>query len=206
MPAGQPDTESAGRDLTEATLSSSVAWQGAFLKVRDDTVRLPDGSHARREYVTHPGAVIIVPMLDDNTYVLERQFRYPLHRHFIEFPAGKIDAGEPPIETAKRELKEETGYEAGEWHRLALTHPCIGYSNEIIELHVARDLRHTGAALDAGEFLDVIKMSRRELLANIRSGLVTDTKTVFAALWIEQFGYGELKPQMNPDATGVHRD
>jgi ADP-ribose pyrophosphatase len=195
MPAGQPESESdsvptAGRDLTEATLSSSVAWQGAFLKVLDDTVRLPDGSQARREYIAHPGAVIIVPMLDDNTYVLERQYRYPLHRHFIEFPAGKIDAGEPPIETAKRELKEETGYEAEEWQHLALTHPCIGYSNEIIELYVARGLRQTGAELDAGEFLEVITMSRQDLLANIRKGVVTDTKTVFAALWLETFGPG----------------
>lgn len=177
-----------GRDLTEATVTSSVAWQGNFLQVLDDQVRLPDGKLARREYVTHPGAVIIIPMLDDNTYVLERQYRYPLHRHFIEFPAGKIDAGEPPLETAKRELKEETGYVAAEWQHLALTHPCIGYSNEVIELFVARGLTQTGAALDAGEFLDVIAMSREDLLANIRNGSVTDTKTVFAALWLEQFG------------------
>lgn len=176
------------RDLTEATVSSTVAWQGNFLRVLDDTVRLPDGSAARREYVTHPGAVIIVPMLDDDTYVLERQFRYPLHRHFIEFPAGKIDAGEPPLQTAQRELKEETGYVASDWRHLALTHPCIGYSNEVIELFVARGLRQEGATLDAGEFLDVITMSRAELLANIRSGAITDTKTVFAALWLEQFG------------------
>jgi len=176
------------RDLTEATVASAVAWRGQFLQVLDDTVRLPDGSEARREYVTHPGAVIIVPMLDDDTYVLERQYRYPLHRHFIEFPAGKIDAGEPPLETAKRELKEETGYVASEWRHLALTHPCIGYSNEVIELFVAKGLRHEGAALDAGEFLEVITLSRAELLANIRNGNVTDTKTVFAALWLEQFG------------------
>jgi ADP-ribose pyrophosphatase len=176
------------RDLTETTVSSTVAWKGRFLTVHEDKVHLPDGAPALREYVRHPGAAIIVPMLDDNTYVLERQYRYPLHRHFIEFPAGKIDAGEPALQTAQRELKEETGFEASDWRHLALTHPCIGYSNEVIELFVARGLAQTGAALDAGEFLEVITMSRQELLANIRNGTVTDTKTVFAALWLEQFG------------------
>ncbi len=199
----QPDSRAAtGRDLTESTVDSRIAWQGNFLQVLNDTVRLPDGSLSHREYITHPGAVIIVPMLDDDTYVLERQYRYPLRRHFIEFPAGKIDAGEPPIETAKRELKEETGYVAADWQHLALTHPCIGYSNEIIELFVARDLTQTGAVPDAGEFLDVITLRRKDLLANIRNGEVTDTKTVFAALWMEQFGYGlASKGEAN---TGEH--
>jgi ADP-ribose pyrophosphatase len=175
-------------DFTEATLESHEAWRGHFLRVQEDRVRLPDGAEARREYVKHPGAVIIVPMLDADTFILERQFRYPLHRHFIEFPAGKIDAGEPPLETAKRELKEETGYVAASWQRLATMHPCIGYSDELIELFVARDLRQEGSKLDAGEFLEVLTMKRDDILANICDGIITDTKTVVAMLWLERFG------------------
>lgn len=185
---GAPGEGPSGRDLAETTVSSRIAWQGNFLRVLDDEVRLPDGQPARREYVVHPGAVIIVPLLDEDTYVLERQYRYPLHRHFIEFPAGKIDAGEPPLATAQRELREETGYVAREWLHLTRTHPCIGYSNEVIELFVARGLSQEGAALDAGEFLEVFTLSRADLLAAIRDGRVTDTKTILAALWIEQFG------------------
>jgi ADP-ribose pyrophosphatase len=175
-------------DLTESTVASREAWRGHFLKVQEDVVRLPDGSEAKREYVKHPGAVIVVPMLDADTFVLERQYRYPLHRHFIEFPAGKIDAGEPPMDTAKRELKEETGYVAGSWKHLATMHPCIGYSDEVIELYVARDLRHEGSKLDAGEFLEVLTLQRRDILNAIRDGIITDTKTVFAMLWLERFG------------------
>jgi len=175
-------------DFTEVTLESREAWRGNFLRVQEDRVRLPDGAEAKREYVRHPGAVIIVPMLDDDTFILERQFRYPLHRHFIEFPAGKIDAGEPPLETAKRELKEETGYVAASWQRLATMHPCIGYSDEMIELFVARGLRQEGSKLDAGEFLEVLALKRDEILVNIRDGVITDTKTVVAMLWLERFG------------------
>jgi ADP-ribose pyrophosphatase len=175
-------------DLTETTLASREAWRGHFLEVREDRVRLPDGSVAKREYVKHPGAVIVVPMLDADTFILERQYRYPLHRHFIEFPAGKIDAGEAHLNTAKRELLEETGYAAGTWKHLATMHPCIGYSDEVIELYVAGDLRHEGSKLDAGEFLEVLTWKRQDILDAIRNGMITDTKTVFAMLWLERFG------------------
>lgn len=175
-------------DFTEATLESREAWRGQFLRVQEDRIQLPDGVEAKREYVKHPGAVIIVPMLDADTFILERQYRYPLHRHFIEFPAGKIDAGEPPLDTAQRELKEETGYVASVWQRLATMHPCIGYSDEAIELFVARDLRHEGSKLDAGEFLEVLTLKREDILANIHNGMITDTKTVIAMLWLERFG------------------
>lgn len=174
-------------DFTESTLESREAFRGKLLHVFEDRVRLPDGHESSREYVRHPGAVIIVPFLDNETLLLERQFRYSMGRHFIEFPAGKMEPDEPPLETAKRELLEETGYVAGEWEHLATTHPCIGYSDEVIELFVARGLSYEGHRRDAGEFLEVLKLKRADLLAAIRSGTISDTKTVFAMLWLEQF-------------------
>ena len=177
-----------GPDFTETTLDSRHVFSGRMLQVFEDRVRLPDGAESRREYVKHPGAAIIVPFLDADTLLVERQFRYPHHRHFLEFPAGKIDAGEPPLQTAQRELLEETGYNAARWEHLATTHPCIGYSNEVIELFVARDLTFAGHQLDPGEFLEVIPMARADVLAAVRDGRITDTKTVFAMLWMETFG------------------
>jgi ADP-ribose pyrophosphatase len=179
-------------DFTETTLESREAFRGKLLHVFDDRVRLPDGHESRREYVRHPGAVIIVPFLDAETLLLERQFRYAMGRHFIEFPAGKMEPGEPPLDTAKRELLEETGYAAGEWKHLATTHPCIGYSDEVIELFVARGLSYEGHRRDAGEFLEVLQLRRADILAAIRSGTITDTKTVFAMLWLEQFAADSL--------------
>ena len=175
-------------DFTEPTLSSRLAYDGGFLRMRRDEVRLPDGAIAWREYVEHPGAVMMMAFLDDETIRLERQYRYPLHRHFIELPAGKLERDESALETAKRELVEECGYEAAEWWHVATLHPCIGYSNEVIELYGARGLTHVGARLDPGEHLEVFPARIGDLLGWIREGHVTDTKTTFAALWWAQFG------------------
>jgi ADP-ribose pyrophosphatase len=180
-------TELTSVDFAEITLDSREVYHGRLLHVFEDRVRLPDGHESGREYVRHPGAVIIVPFLDAQTLLLEYQYRYPLRRHFLEFPAGKIEAGDPPLETAQRELLEETGYVAEHWQHLATTHPCIGYSNEVIELFVARGLRFEGHQRDAGELLEVVKARRTDILAAIRAGTITDTKTVFAMLWLEQF-------------------
>jgi ADP-ribose pyrophosphatase len=151
-----------------------------MLLVRRDRVRLPNGREATREYVVHPGAVLIVPILPDGRLVLERQFRYPIGRVMLEFPAGKIDSQETPLATARRELAEETGYAAQTWQRLGTVHPEIGYSTEAIELFVATKLTHVGAQLDDGEFLDVVLMTEGELLAAFDRGEVTDGKTVAA--------------------------
>lgn len=165
-------------DFTEEELSSKLVYQGGFLKVYRDEVRLPDGRTTVREYVKHPGAVMMVPVLDDGRVVLVRQYRYPLRRHFIEIPAGKMEPGEAPLETAKRELREECGYTAGRWQHLTTIHPCIGYSDELIELYLARDLAHVGAALDDGEFLEVLEVPLDEAMAWTRSGRITEVKAL----------------------------
>ena len=175
-------------DFTETTVSTRLAYDGGFLRLRRDEVRLPDGAMAWREFVEHPGAVMMLAFLDEETVLLERQFRYPLHRHFVELPAGKMERGEPALATAKRELVEECGYEAAEWWHIATLHPGIGYSDEVIELFGARGLTHVGARLDPGEHLEVFAARVDDVLGWIGQGLVTDTKTTFALLWWARFG------------------
>jgi len=172
-------------DFTEKQLTTRLVYDGRLLEVREDTVLLPDGRTARREYVRHPGAAIIIPLLDDATVILERQYRYPLGRHFYELPAGKIDPGEDALTTAKRELIEECGYEAKVWRHLATLHPCIGYSDERFELYLARELTHVGHARDDGEFLEVVPMAIDEALRRIKSGDITDVKAVTGLAWLK---------------------
>jgi ADP-ribose pyrophosphatase len=155
-------------------------FDGNLLHVRRDRVRLPDGREATREYIVHPGAVVIVPILPDGRLVLERQFRYPIGQVMLEFPAGRIDPQEAPLATAKRELIEEAGYAAATWRRLGILHPEIGYSTEAIEIFLATGLTHVGAQLDEGEFLDVVPMTEDALLAAYDRGEVTDGKTIAA--------------------------
>lgn len=171
-------------DFTEQQLTTRLVYDGKMLKVREDTVRLPNDATARREYVQHPGAVIMIALLDDRTVLIERQFRYALGRHFYELPAGKIEGDEDPLQTAQRELREECGYEAGSWRHLATLHPCLGYSDERIELLLARELTHVGQALDEGEFLEVIAMPIAQALEWARNGRITDVKTVTGLLWL----------------------
>ena len=150
-------------------------------------MRLPDGSESWREYVLHPGAVLIAAFLDDDTLLFEHQYRYPVRRHFIELPAGKIDPNEPHAETAKRELLEETGYVAASWVQAATLHAGIGYSNETIALYVARDLTHVGHQRDQGEFMEVFTMSLSEAVEMVGRGEITDTKSAFSLLWLDKF-------------------
>ncbi|MDR2451971.1 MAG: NUDIX hydrolase, partial [Candidatus Accumulibacter sp.] len=171
----------------ETTIESSQAFKGRLLEVRRDRVRLPDASESTREYVRHPGAVLIVPVLDDGRLILEHQFRHPLGTVVLEFPAGKIDPGELPEATAKRELLEETGFAAREWRRLGTLHPCVGYSDERIELFLARGLeRRGGQNLDRGEFIDLLYLSLEEATAAVHDGRITDAKTIVALFWTEK--------------------
>ena len=166
--------------LVETGLGSELGFKGDLLEVRIDKVKLPDGGTGTREFVVHPGAVLIVPVLDDGRLVLERQFRYPVRRVMLAFPAGKIDPGETPLATAQRELREEAGYTAAKWAPLGTIYPEIGYSNEFIEIFQATGLTHVGQALDEGENLEVVTMTEQELLATYDCGGFTDGKSVAA--------------------------
>ena len=170
--------------LQEIGVSAAQVWHGKLLDVRRDTVRLPDGHEATREYVVHPGAVMTVPILDDGRVVVVRQYRYPVGLAMFEFPAGKIDAGEPPFDCAVRELAEETGYRAMQWARAGVLHNAVAYSTEAIEVWFARGLVAGAAQLDPGEFVDVQAMSVAELDALAGSGELTDAKTLIGLLWL----------------------
>ena len=173
--------------LIETCIESERVWRGKLLDVRRDRVRLPDGSEGVREYVTHPGAVVMIPVLDDGRLLFERQYRYPLGRVMLELPAGKIELDEDTLETARRELREETGYEAALWRHLGTMHPTIGYADERIEIYLAQKLSALpGNALDEGEFLEVVTLSLDEALAEVRAGRLTDGKTLSALLWTEK--------------------
>jgi ADP-ribose pyrophosphatase len=178
-------------DLTETEVSSETVFQGKLLRVKCDSVRLHDGKAATREYIEHDGAVMIIPVLDSGELVMERQYRYALRRHCLELPAGKIDPGEEPLGTARRELLEETGYVAGEWTYLATIHPTVAYSTERILVYLARGLRHEGSKLDDGEHLEVLTLPLAALLDLVRSGEISDVKTVIGLFWLEKLRRGE---------------
>ena len=184
--------------LQEHMVRSEQVYLGHFLDVRRDQVRLPDGAVAQREYIVHPGAVMIVPILDDGRLILERQWRHPLARVMLEFPAGKLDAGESPLTCGVRELLEETGYRAAEWARAGILHNAIAYSNEGIEVWFARGLIPGERALDAGEFLDVIEMNADALDELAASGELTDAKTLIGLLWLQNWRSGRWSLSWRP--------
>ena len=175
------------KDLTEHFVEGGLVFDGNLLKVYRDTVRLPDGSQGEREYIKHPGAVAIVALTDERQVLLERQYRYPPRREFIEIPAGKLEPGEPHLETAKRELLEETGYVAQEWTPICAIDTAIGYTNERIELYLARKLTLKDRKLDPGEFLETFLVPFDEAIAMVRDGRITDSKTVTGLLWLDKW-------------------
>lgn len=173
-------------DLIERTLSTALVFDGALLKVNRDEVQLPDGAEAIREWIAHPGAVVVIALLDNGKLIFERQFRYPLHQIFVELPAGKIDINEHPLDTARRELREETGYVAKQWRQLATMHPCIGYSDEQIVIFWAQGLSYVGHQRDDGEHLEILEMSIADALLAVRDAEITDAKTITALLWADK--------------------
>jgi ADP-ribose pyrophosphatase len=179
--------------LREETLDSKIAFEGVFLKLYQDTVRAADGHVSIREYLHHPGAVTVVPLLDNGHIVLERQFRHPLGQVMIELPAGKIDQGEPLLECGRRELLEETGYVADTWVHLGGFHNAFGYSDERIDVFLARDLKLQRATQDAGEVIEIFTAPLQDISAWIRDGRVTDVKTIIGIGWLEKWLDGKWR-------------
>jgi ADP-ribose pyrophosphatase len=174
-------------DLKETCIETALVYEGDFIRVRKDSVRLPDNSVSSREYLNHPGAVAVLAILDNGNLVMERQFRYAPQREFIELPAGKIEQGEDILLCAQRELLEETGYVAREWIHLTTAWPCIGYADERMEYFMARGLTHQGSKLDEGEFLEVFELSLPEAIEWIRQGKINESKTIVGLFWLEKY-------------------
>ncbi|WP_118182040.1 NUDIX domain-containing protein [Paraburkholderia phosphatilytica] len=183
LATGLPDHSA---DLHEVCTESRMMHRGPFLTVNCDTVRLPDGTDGTREYVKHPGAVMVIPLFDDGRVLMESQFRYPMGKVMYEFPAGKLDPNEGALACAKRELREETGYSAREYVYLARVHPIISYSTEFIDIFLAKGLTEGERKLDEGEFLELFTAPAADVLEWVRTGQISDVKTILGAFWLEK--------------------
>jgi ADP-ribose pyrophosphatase len=181
--------------LKEERLSGEDIYGGIFLNMKRDQVSLPDGNQAIREYLTHPGAVAILAILDDGRVLLERQYRYPIAKACIEIPAGKLEIGEDHLLCAQRELEEETGYTARRWSYIRRIHPVISYSTELIDIYLAENLVPGPSKLDDEEFLDVFAAPLEQLIAWVEEGEITDVKTTISAYWLDRYQRGLVKPQ-----------
>lgn len=178
--------------LKETKLSSELVFKGNFLKVLRDEVQLPDKKKALREYIIHPGAALIIPILADGQLVMVEQYRYAVRKVFLEFPAGKKDRNESFEKAAKRELLEEVGYAAKSIKYLTTIHPVIGYANEEIQIFLATDLIQKKQNLDSGEFLNVVYLTLAELEKKVWAGELTDVKTQIAYFWLAQNLMGRI--------------
>jgi ADP-ribose pyrophosphatase len=189
------DLPSGDQHLREERIAGEDIYGGIFLKMKRDTVSLPDGQQAVREYLTHPGAVAIVALLDDGRVLLERQYRYPIAKACIEIPAGKLDPNEDPLLCAQRELAEETGYTATKWSYIRRIHPVISYSTEFIDIYLAQGLVPGASHLDEEEFLDVFAAPLEQLIAWVEEGEITDVKTTISAYWLDRYRQGLVSPE-----------
>lgn len=188
------DLPSGDSHLREERISGEDIYGGIFLKMKRDKIALPNGEEAVREYLTHPGAVAIVAILDDGRVLLERQYRYPIAKACIEIPAGKLEIGEDHLLCAKRELEEETGYTAKKWSYIRRIHPVISYSTELIDIYMAEDLVPGKSHLDDEEFLDVFAAPLEQLIGWVEDGEITDVKTTISAYWLDRYRRGLVKP------------
>jgi ADP-ribose pyrophosphatase len=179
------------KSMVETTVERETVFEGKFLKVRRDLARLPDGSIASREFVVHPGAAAMVPIGDDERILVERQYRYAMGAMYVEIPAGKIDAGEHSLQTARRELREETGYEAAKWAFLTRVHPAIGFTDEVMDIYLAKDLVLRERAMDVDEFLEIEWVTLGWLMDELRAGRLPDVKTQIAVHWLDRLYAGQ---------------
>ena len=189
------DLPSGDQHLREERIAGEDIYGGIFLKMKRDRVSLPNGQEAVREYLTHPGAVAIVALLDDGRVLLERQYRYPIAKACIEIPAGKLDLNEDPLLCAQRELAEETGYTATKWSYIRRIHPVISYSTEFIDIYLAQGLVPGASHLDEEEFLDVFAAPLEQLIAWVEEGEITDVKTTISAYWLDRYRQGLVSPE-----------
>ena len=174
------------KNLTEKKILSETIFKGRFLDVRRDIVKLPNNKTSTREWIKHPGAVCIIPKLDNETIALIRQFRYPVNKEMIELPAGKLDKNESSEECANRELEEEIGYKSNKLTFVTNIHPAIGFADEIMGLYFAENLIKTKINLDTDEFLEMLPTKLKTAIEMVWSGEITDVKTIIGILWAER--------------------
>jgi len=174
-------------DIQEQLLDREELFSGHFLHVWCDTVKTASNLIRTREYIRHPGAAVIVPVFEDGSVLLEYQWRQPCEMAFWELPAGKLDPEEDPFVCAQRELSEETGLIADEWHYLGKIHNAIGYSNEHLEIYLAKRLTQGKQHLDPGECLSLHRFSLSQALQMMANGEITDVKTIIGLMWAERF-------------------
>ncbi len=192
------------KNIYEHQLNTAKVYSGDLLHVHRDEVRLPNGKVSVREYIRHPGAVVVLPLTESGELILERQYRYPLGRDFIEVPAGKIDPGEQTLACAQRELLEETGYKARDWRYVTTVYPCIGFADEKLVYYLAQGLEFEGHQRDEDEFMEIFSLPLDQALAMVRTGEICESKTIIGLFWLEKLvsGAWPLEP-LNGTPTDI---